>query len=219
MTWSLGEIEAETRKAVRGAGLPWGIAEEAGKALRWLAARGCDGLPALAGLLEAHDRGAVAAQVAVDPDGRWHGGDKPLCPLCLGASLADHAGRLPIAAGAVLAPLLLVPFAARAAQGGGQALALSLSCPAGTVLVGASGEPAGTIGALAVDAVANMRCERAAPAPSAPAPSATAPVSPGRCPIDPAGWARIAAFAHRTYVPASEASRQRGAGAGLIDND
>jgi hypothetical protein len=32
-------------------------------------------------------------------------------------------------------------------------------------------------------------------------------------------WEALSAFAHRTYVPASEASRLKGAGAGLTDND
>lgn len=211
MSWSLGEIEAETRKAVRGAGLSWGIAEEAGKALRWLAARGCDALPALAGLLDAHDAGAVAARIEVGAEGAWHGGDRPLCPLTLGAALADHAHCLPVAAGAVLAPLLLLPFVARAAQQRRQALSLSWST--GALTLDGSGEPAGRFDGLSVDLVPQVRCEWAPLAPQIPAPAARP------CGVDPSAWQRIAAFAQRTYVPASEISRLRGAGAGLIDND
>lgn len=37
--------------------------------------------------------------------------------------------------------------------------------------------------------------------------------------IDDEIWEALGAFAHRTYVPASEASRLKGAGAGLTDND
>ena len=36
---------------------------------------------------------------------------------------------------------------------------------------------------------------------------------------DPNDWAALLAFAHRTYAPATEESRLRGAGAGLSDND
>jgi hypothetical protein len=32
-------------------------------------------------------------------------------------------------------------------------------------------------------------------------------------------WEALGRFAHRTYVPATEASRLKGAGAGLTDND
>ena len=39
MTWSLNEIESLAKKAARGAGLDWGLAEEAGKTTRcWVIA-------------------------------------------------------------------------------------------------------------------------------------------------------------------------------------
>ena len=51
MSWSLGEIEALAIKAARGAGWPWGLAEEAGWAVRWLEARGLPGVQTLADCL------------------------------------------------------------------------------------------------------------------------------------------------------------------------
>lgn len=42
---------------------------------------------------------------------------------------------------------------------------------------------------------------------------------PIRQPVDPKLWERLQAHAARTYVPATEASRLKGAGAGLSDND
>jgi hypothetical protein len=51
MTFSLNEVEAMGKRAARGAGLDWGIAEEAGKAARWLTARGLPGPELLAELL------------------------------------------------------------------------------------------------------------------------------------------------------------------------
>ncbi|MEL7211719.1 MAG: hypothetical protein AAGK92_03585 [Pseudomonadota bacterium] len=42
---------------------------------------------------------------------------------------------------------------------------------------------------------------------------------PRRKMIDDGLWDRLQGFAARTYVPASEASREKGAGAGLTDND
>ena len=44
LEFSLNEVETTTRKASVGAGLPYGIAEEFGRAARWLSARGFDGL-------------------------------------------------------------------------------------------------------------------------------------------------------------------------------
>ena len=46
--YSLGEIDALARKATRGAGYSWGIAEETGKSVRWLSAYGFSGAEALA---------------------------------------------------------------------------------------------------------------------------------------------------------------------------
>lgn len=88
---SLGEVEALCKKAARGAGLPWGLAEEAGFAARWLSAHGFDGAGLLLADLEA-------------------GGQT----LSLAVALADapEAGPIPDAA----VPLLLAPFAALAAR-------------------------------------------------------------------------------------------------------
>jgi hypothetical protein len=40
-----------------------------------------------------------------------------------------------------------------------------------------------------------------------------------RAQVSPESWARLSGFAHRTFAPATEESRMRGAGAGLSDND
>ena len=66
MTLSLNEVQAQAFKAARGAGYAWGLAEEAGKATRWLCGHGLDGVALLVELLEA----------APDPD---------QCPLTQGA--------------------------------------------------------------------------------------------------------------------------------------
>ena len=49
--------------------------------------------------------------------------------------------------------------------------------------------------------------------------SDTAPVPSGPLEVADALWAQLEAFAARTNVPESDASRARGAGAGDIDND
>ncbi len=59
MTYSLGEVEAAARKAARGRGFDWGTAAEAGRAARWLEARGMDGCAALARYLDRDSLGAA----------------------------------------------------------------------------------------------------------------------------------------------------------------
>ena len=52
MSWSLGEIRSLSIKAARGAGMTWGLAEEAGFSVCWLEERGWPGVEALSGYLE-----------------------------------------------------------------------------------------------------------------------------------------------------------------------
>ena len=63
MNFSLNEIEAQVRKAVRGAGLSWGLGEEGGKAMRWLASQNVDASAALADILDRHERHALDVQI------------------------------------------------------------------------------------------------------------------------------------------------------------
>jgi hypothetical protein len=93
MTWSLNELEAETKKAIRGAGLSWGLAEDGSKAVRWLAAHGVDPLPALRDVLERHDRGAIATSFTLTDAGEWRA-DDPICAVTLGVTVCDFADRL-----------------------------------------------------------------------------------------------------------------------------
>jgi hypothetical protein len=203
---SLNEIETEVRKAARGCGLAWGQAEEAGKAARWLAAREVDILPILVDVLEAH------------LGGRWHGPDRPSSPFVAGPAIADHAyllaggGRIEL--GAVARPILLVPFASAAARSSGAAVDIML--PSGRTLVTATGGDRAALAAmLSLQPSGPIDCVRSRET----VPTDAARASSAGAEIDPEAWARLARLAHRTYVPASAVSRERGAGAGAIDND
>jgi hypothetical protein len=217
MTWSLSELESEARKAIRGAGLPWGLAEEGGKAVRWLAAHGIDPLPALADVLERHDRRErITSACRFTETGRLTA-DAPLCPITLGATLCDDADRLTtnaFVAGPVARPLLLAPFVAAAARILGRPSQLEAD---GTrIVLDECGDPSSDLAMLDVLDAGEIRCAAIADGPS------TSPVkaaSTRGIATDPQAWQRIAAYGHRTYVPASERSRREGAGAGLIDND
>ena len=45
------------------------------------------------------------------------------------------------------------------------------------------------------------------------------PAYAGRCTVGANDWQARSALAFKNYVPATEASRMNGAGAGLVDND
>ncbi len=215
MSWSLNELEAEVKKAIRGAGLPWGLAEEGGKAIRWLAARGVDPIPALNDILARHDRHQDITTAISMQAGRWQG-EMAMCPIALGAALSDGSHLLlakPFVAGRVAQPLLFVPCAASAARILKRALRLDLNGM--EIMLTERGDPCSEILAVAAD-LPEMRCEIAAT--RLPV-RQFRPASLSGIDVDPVCWASLSAYVHRTYVPASERSRREGAGAGLIDND
>ncbi|MEL7525264.1 MAG: DUF3726 domain-containing protein [Pseudomonadota bacterium] len=208
MTLSLNEIEATAKRAARGAGYSWGLAEEASKAARWLSSHGQDGIAALALLLE--------KGLAQSPDHQpratdeiWQG-DGDLCPLVTGAFLSDCAQNLrsgPVDMRRVAVPLLILPFAANAAA--------ELRC---CVTVETDGRVAMTDGSnlLCADRLPEL-AERITVRPAGTIPSWQP--HGARATPDPDSWTRLGVLAHRTYAPATDESRLRGAGAGLSDND
>ena len=209
MSLSLNEVEVLAKKAARGAGYPWGFAEEAGKAVRWLCARGVDGCSALAELLAEID-GTDMAKWQPIPGDVWEAAEGSLCPIAAGAALAD--GLADVRAGEVnlkrtVAPLLVLPFVAQIAAR--TSLDLRVDWPGGGAvtdgrdlqLEGDLGGAAATLAITRADVIelAMTRATRADP--------------------DAGCRAVLERFAHRTYAPATEESRLKGAGAGLSDND
>ena len=210
---SLNEIETLCLKAARGAGMSWGLAEEAGFAAGWLAAWGIDGAAAL--LIQLQN----SARCAIDVHERhWtETNGAKLCPIQLGATLGDHAAlaagpwSAPITIGAVSQPILLVPFLARAAKA--CAKPLSLTWPGGSLVIPASGD----VDAAAITALSRVEVTMLTFSPTFDVPSRKATGST-TAPISAATLANLNILALRTTVPASDASR-RGAGAAASDND
>lgn len=211
---SLAEIDAMGRKAARGAGFSWGLAEEAGRAARWLAAFRRPGPEALLAALDAMD-GSVASHAPRPDRPLWQSNASTLCPVATGAALSDRAEA--IATGAsfdlapVVSPLLLVPFLCRAARDLGYMIALE--GPGLTLVATPEGPATREWAPLAKPLAQDLRVHRAA---EADGPAARPVPDPWRVSVDT--WRALDRFAHRTYAPATEASRA-GAGSGVRDND
>jgi hypothetical protein len=210
MIVSLNEVETTILKAARGAGMSWGLAEEAAQAARWLAARRLAFEPLFVQLFEAE-----AWRTDLDFDGRclrpravgsW------LCPIRAGAFLSDLGDRLAIRVERLLCPMLLVPFAARFEQ------RVELAWEGATLHFDGGGGVSSSTQAEGLDALqvaeaalrsADGRTEEGRPIAS----------RQGGVAIDMAAWSKLQNFEARVYVPASLESRQSGAGAALDDND
>jgi len=217
MTHSLSEVEATARKAARGVGLPWGFADEAGQAIGWLCGAGLDGVRALADHVEASDGTDVLHCAPRSLDGVWRAARGPvLCPLQTGCALSDDVAAWAepgLRLKRVSAPLLLLPFAARAARRMGRtAIVMADSAVARVFANHAVLVPNadGSFPAMAAELVVAL----GEPDGAAPAPAPFSRFTP-----DPGAWARLNLFAQRVYAPETDASRLTGAGAGLSDND
>ncbi len=216
MICSLNEIDVMGKRAARGAGYSWGLAEEAGKAVRWLSAFGLPGPESLANLLLGKDGVNYDDFAPVWSDAPWRAPAGLLCPLVAGPALCDRAAE--IAAGkeftleTTALPLLLAPFAAGVAKLIRKPVLLSWD----SVEIGFSAAEASIpdiCETLTVPTTNSVVCKLAATGIDA---------VPGRSTsreVDLGTWKALGEFAGRTFAPATEASRLTGAGAGLHDND
>lgn len=214
MSYALNEVEAIAKKAARGAGYTWGMSEEAAKATRWLCVNDIDGVHALATVLNVVDGTGPNNMTPRNVLDIWRSKSGEMCPLMAGATLSDFAAVGPtsqVNISELITPVLLLPFAAMAARQLGVAVTLSWD---GVVAVtdGVTVCLDGAMDCLTTNKAEQVTINRAGQIGQSLAQCNRA------TPID-SDWATLNRFAHRTYVPATEESRLKGAGAGLSDND
>ncbi len=190
MTYSLGEVEALCRKAARGAGFSWGMADEAGKTARWLCQHGLPGTAALAGYLD-----TVKTPLGPDdPNLQDWSTNGTLCPLICGALLSDMGPDAAVRYLHKLAwPILIMPH---------------IENRRATILddVSRSLDPLLQLANLVLLEPARNTARR-------PSEKTT------RAMITTQDLATLTRLAARTYAPETDASKLSGAGAGLKDED
>lgn len=218
MSFSLNEIQATAKKATRGAGYSWGMAEEAAMATGWLCGCGIDASRALAKALNAANEQDLTHMAPQNMGTKWQAISGIMCPLIAGVQIADFAaiagpGKTEI--DKVVAPVLLLPFAAIAARKTGGIVRIEWD----GVLAKTDGyalHVSGDIPVLHTD-ISPVTITRFG-APAGDLPSPTMPRH-NRATPDPRDWQTLGQFAQRIYAPATRDSRLKGAGAGLSDND
>lgn len=212
MTYSLNEIEGLSKRAARGAGRSWGMAEEAAKAVRWLSSFNLQGAEGLHALLTAQQGRPTSDLAPHTLDGIWVAPNGNLCPLSCGAALCDVADRFDRKEDIVMTqvgyPTLILPFMA--------SLNLPFCVTWGDVVV------TGKNGALHITAPqSRLMCalaEQVTCTALGDTPDKLIALSK-RANVTTAAWDGLTALALRTYAPATESSRILGAGAGNSDND
>jgi len=214
---SRNEAASLCYKAVRGAGMSWGLAEEAGQAAAWLVQRGLDGPRNLADhLLAAANRPWVEICPEIRASEWSSRTGTPLCPIALGATLSDFAAlpATPFASrglttSAVSRPVLVLPFLAHVAETLGTNVRVSWT--GGAADIGRGGTVHGNPVDLADRERAALHIQSGLPVKGA---AFAAPMAR----VDPNTLEKLNAFAMKTTVPPSDRSRD-GAGSGTSDND
>jgi len=209
MIVSKSEIETTLRLAAVGSGWPFGLAEEVGRAAAWLVLHDIDGVGSALAAIEA---GPAAPQPAERTQEGWflRGTQGPAAAVSA-LDLALAAGKEErVRLDACSHPVLLIGLAGGAAKAFDCSFALAFSA-GGQAGVSADGlQLEGDLPAGPGDVTITRQ---------SPACRKEGPAEIGRLTVEDKTWRVAKALAAKTYVPASEASRAHGAGAGLLDND
>ncbi len=197
---SFGELAFYCCRATFGAGLPWGLAEDAAVTATWLAQQGRDPAPMLAAALGSLSDGAAETAVKHEQSGTgavlMADRERPLSALVSGPSAADWwqvmkqdpAARL-VVRNVDVPGWVIACIAARTGDG---STGTRPSDGPGDVVMSADG--------------------------SGTRPSGEA-AHAGHVTVDPDAWAIVQRHFHLSLVPSTDASRSAGAGAGLVDTD
>jgi len=208
MTWSIGEIGALATKAARGSGLDWGLAEEAGYAVKWLHRRELPGVTALCRYLSwRYDGNIMGWPEETGIYGHY-------CPIAIGAAYGDGAFGDEAKFSRIKTPLLLIPFVAiRVAE---KPLEINIGSSRFYLAKDQIGYTNSHTEILS-DAGA---CQISIGKSSLPNITIASVSDLARVPDSAIHCVSILeGFAKNTYAPATDESRLVGAGAGLDDND
>lgn len=211
---TLAETEAYLRKAAQACGLAWGLAEEAGKAARWLAAFDLPGPELMLAHLQRLDGRDYRESVPDCSNDPWSAVGL-LCPVISGAAIADRSAQMlegkVFKLGKTAYPLLLAATVGQAARCHKTVFTtrwagVSVSCFENGLTIQGNRED------LLLAEVDSVECAEDTLDNPQQLPSTLAYAIDAQC------WQAIDALAFKTYAPATAASRA-GAGAGLTDND
>ena len=218
MSWSLGETGALALKAARGAGMTWGLAEEASEAAVWLQARGLPGVSALCRYLNWYK---LHKSLFL----KWTGilnvdNTQPYCPFIIGTAISDGAIKIPtklnskVSLGLIRQPLLLLPFVSKSVPEG-------YGLYIGDCFISAALGSEKLLSHLDYPNALLMDESRCFIKPVGKArPNFQLKVPPLRLPDCYGGCINVFnTFAGKTYAPSTELSRSTGAGESSIDDD
>ena len=210
MQRSLNEIEMTLLTAARGAGRSIGVAGDLARAGVWLCRLGCDGVSVAIDTLEAPEQEELAIEFSGRESHLREGEAMQvvLALIDLALSEQDSVVRLPVG---LPVPLILIGAAGQFSAQYGLSFSVVFEKSADVLISsdGVSVKPSDLPTRTAVSIRTLSTVGYASPHKL----YTTRPI------VDAVSWNRAETLAALTYVPASEQSRNGGAGAGLTDND
>ena len=207
---SLNEIDATLQKAAIGAGLPVGLAEDIGHAGAWLAARGHDGVRAV--VMSVRD-GMTSPAMPVKDSGRLVFAGARIAvsgPSAIDILLGDDSVDEVLLRN-VDTPLLIIGLVGQASQSYDLEMTIAFDNGSKASLMAGDLVMTGPVPASGTDAFITSR--------KTGDKNSTENVATRGVFVGEEIWCEAEALAARTYVPSTEASHARGAGAGMLDND
>jgi|TARA_B100001540_G_scaffold38584_1_gene34258 hypothetical protein len=115
---TLSEIDTTSKRATRGAGFSWGIAEEVGKNMRLLELYGLPGIKNLNKFLKDYKEKQFQKITLISETN--YASKNPFCPITLGTNFIDQVNLLDkkvnIQISNLAFPILFIPFVSRASE-------------------------------------------------------------------------------------------------------
>lgn len=207
MSYSFNEIEALAKCAAKGAGLPWGLAEDAAFALRWLSAFDMDFATLFISALKMHESDDLGALTPMMNGVYIRPFSNRISPLILGAYFCDISHEFTVDKRWEVKKLanatLLMPFLAKIAHRNDVVVSIeweeNVFATDGVCLF-LNHQP--TTGLSIINAAVNVTKKN----------YSNAAIQHIRAQISLSEIEALRKYATKTYAPATEESRKRGAG-------
>ncbi|MFK7996703.1 MAG: DUF3726 domain-containing protein [Granulosicoccus sp.] len=207
---SLNEVSSLAKRAARGAGMNWGIAEEAANSVRWLTTQQLPGPALLAGLLDKQATLDIADVSPLIEQLPWVSAGDHVCPILAAAAFSDHQlwwknpAHNCIDIVNLAYPLLMLPAVARVSASLGVWLQLSWD----DVVISTDGKNTCLQGPATTQTASlthRFRCIESQD-------MLLVNQTTRRQWVDRDSWKLLELYAYRSYAPATEESRRLGAG-------
>ena len=199
---SLSEIDTTSKRASKAAGFSWGIAEEIGKAIRSLELFGLPGIINLNLYLKKIKEKHPEKVNKIEKENK----NKELCPIYCGVAILDQCKQLEILKTIkfynVNYPLLILPFVSKASEILGKKILIQFN--KSSFLINFNKSILSKNIEKKIDVLAN---------------EISIEFLENKNSFSDQEWKELYKISEETFVEESESLKEKGAGAGLTDND